>query len=74
MAGVCELVQEAYGLRVLVDCSSVRRWMAGMCEFVESVAVLSGGQRLVSVSWLLLCQEANGWCVSWLLFCQGWRV
>ena len=48
--------------------------MAGMCELV---VVLSRGQYLVCASWLLFCQEANGWCVSWLLICQetsGWRV
>ena len=34
--------------------------MAGVCELV---ALLSGGQWLACVSWLLFCQEANGWCV-----------
>ena len=32
--------------------------MIGVCELF---AVLSGGQWLVCVSWLLFCQETNGW-------------
>ena len=55
----------------------------------ELVAVQSGDQWLVCASWLLFCQEANGWCVcdmvavlsvgQWLA-CEmiavayGWRV
>ena len=60
--------------------------MVGVFELVH---VLSGDQWLVCASWLLFCQEVNGWCVcdmvavlsvgQWLAcemiaLAYGWRV
>ena len=73
MAGVCDLIAVLSGgqwLVCLVDCCSVRgQWL--VCGLV---AVLSKGQSFECVSWLLFCQEANGWRVLVAAVLSGGRV